>query len=85
MLGAELTCDSYLDRLKTEIDRVDQGGLQRWADLLYAAWEEGRFVYLIGNGGSGTTATHMCEDLGKSTPALRQSAPASAVTFGRLS
>ena len=67
MLGAELTCDRYLDRLKTEIDHIDQDGLQRWADLLYAAWEEGRFVYLIGNGGSGTTATHMCEDLGKST------------------
>lgn len=67
MLGAELTCDRYLDRLKTEIDHINQDGLQRWADLLYAAWEKGRFVYLIGNGGSGTTATHMCEDLGKST------------------
>ena len=67
MLGAHLACDSYLERLKTEIDQVDQAGMQRWADLLYEAWEKGRFVYLIGNGGSGTTATHMCEDLGKST------------------
>jgi D-sedoheptulose 7-phosphate isomerase len=45
--------------------------MQRWADHLYSAWESGSFVYIIGNGGSGTTASHMAEDLGKST--LRES------------
>ena len=32
---------------------------------------QGKFVYVFGNGGSGTTATHMSEDLGKSS--LRES------------
>jgi D-sedoheptulose 7-phosphate isomerase len=41
------------------------------ADLIYACWQNDRFVYIFGNGGSGTTATHMSEDLGKST--LRES------------
>jgi D-sedoheptulose 7-phosphate isomerase len=48
--------------------------LVRWADRVYEAWERDRFVFILGNGGSGTTASHMCEDLGKSTlpePALR--------------
>jgi len=31
------------------------------------AWRDDRFVYILGNGGSGTSATHMSEDLGKST------------------
>jgi len=67
MLGATLNTRDYLQRLHEELDRVDQGAMQRWADALYSAWDEGRFVYVFGNGGSGTTATHMVEDLGKST------------------
>lgn len=67
MLGATLNADSYLKRLDAELKRIDQTAMQRWADLIYDAWLNGRFVYIFGNGGSGTTATHMCEDLGKST------------------
>ena len=67
MLGATLNTRDYLKRLHEELDRVDQDAMQRWADAIYSAWDEGRFVYIFGNGGSGTTATHMVEDLGKST------------------
>ena len=66
MLGVTLDVDQYLQRLNEEIDRVDREAVQRWADLIYDAWENGRFVFFIGNGGSGTTASHMSEDLGKS-------------------
>ena len=71
MLGATLDSTDYLARLNTEIDRIDQDALQRWADWIYEAWENGNWVYIFGNGGSGTTASHMSEDLGKST--LRES------------
>lgn len=67
MLGATLSASEYLVRLQREIDLVDQAALRRWANLIYEAWESDRFVYIIGNGGSGTTASHMAEDLGKST------------------
>lgn len=67
MLGATLGTADYLSRLKQEIDRTDQAAMQRWSNQLYGAWESGRFVYVIGNGGSATTATHMSEDLGKSS------------------
>jgi D-sedoheptulose 7-phosphate isomerase len=66
MLGIELNADRYLERLRREIERVDQAALQNWADLLFCAWRDGRFVFIFGNGGSGTTASHMAEDLGKS-------------------
>ena len=67
MLGATLDSTQYLQRLQEEIAATDQQALQRWADLIYEAWEQEKFVFIFGNGGSGTTASHMAEDLGKST------------------
>ena len=67
MLGATLATNAYLERLNDELAKIDQAAMQRWADLVYQAWENERFVYIFGNGGSGTTASHMAEDLGKST------------------
>jgi len=71
MLGATLNVHEYVDRLHAELDRVDRAEIQSMADHLYEAWQNEKFVYIFGNGGSGTTATHMSEDLGKST--LRES------------
>lgn len=71
MLGATLDKSAYLQRLNEEIQRIDQTQLQQWADLTYNAWENGKFVFIFGNGGSGTTASHFAEDLGKSS--LRES------------
>jgi D-sedoheptulose 7-phosphate isomerase len=67
VLGATLDSAAYLRRLNDEIARIDQVALRRWADRVFQAWEESRFVFVIGNGGSGTTASHMAEDIGKST------------------
>ena len=67
MLGAALDIGPYVRRLQEEVARVDQAEIRRMADLIYQAWERERFVYIIGNGGSGANATHMSEDLGKST------------------
>jgi D-sedoheptulose 7-phosphate isomerase len=67
MLGAKLTVSDYLNRLHAELDRLDQAEMRQMADWIYEAWEQEKFVYIFGNGGSGTTATHMSEDLGKSS------------------
>jgi D-sedoheptulose 7-phosphate isomerase len=67
MLGAELDFQAYRQRLHEELDRVDSADLRTWSDLIFDRYRSGRFVYVIGNGGSGTTASHMAEDLGKST------------------
>jgi len=67
MLGASLNLPSYLDRLNREVSRLNHADIEKWADLVFDAWKNGRFVFIIGNGGSGTTASHMAEDLGKST------------------
>jgi D-sedoheptulose 7-phosphate isomerase len=67
MLGATLGIQQYLERLQTELTRVDPREIQTWADLVYDAWEREKFVFVFGNGGSATTATHIAEDLGKSS------------------
>jgi len=66
MLGIQLDLPHYLDRLQAELARLDQAAIRAWADLLFAAWQKGSSVFIFGNGGSGTTASHMAEDLGKS-------------------
>ena len=67
MLGVTLAAQEYLTRLESEIERIDPAQMEYLADLLYQAWEDGKSVFIFGNGGSGTTASHMSEDLGKST------------------
>ena len=67
MLGVALGIEAYVERLQKELARVDRSEIQAWADLVYDAWENERFIFVFGNGGSGTTATHICEDLGKSS------------------
>ncbi len=67
MLGATLDAAPYLSRCQSELGRIDITALRRWADLVYDTWERGAQLFIFGNGGSATTATHMCEDLGKST------------------
>jgi D-sedoheptulose 7-phosphate isomerase len=67
MLGATLNLPSYLERLNREVARLNHPDIQKGADLVFDAWKNDRFVFIIGNGGSGTTASHMAEDLGKST------------------
>jgi D-sedoheptulose 7-phosphate isomerase len=67
MLGATLAAPAYIKRLQAELARIDEASLRNWSDLIFDAWRRERFVFIFGNGGSGTTASHMAEDLGKST------------------
>ncbi|MDA7950804.1 MAG: SIS domain-containing protein [Pirellulaceae bacterium] len=67
MIGSRLTLDSYLGLLAESLQSIDKKAIEKWADLLYHAWENGKQVFIFGNGGSGTTASHMSEDLGKSS------------------
>ena len=47
--------------------RIDPAELKALADAVYECYEKGRFVFLCGNGGSGSNCSHFCEDLGKGT------------------
>jgi D-sedoheptulose 7-phosphate isomerase len=67
VLGAHVGPREYLKRVCNEIERLDERELQALADAIYQRYQKGRFVFIVGNGGSGANASHLCEDLGKST------------------
>ncbi len=65
MLGIDLEAQSYIERMQRELERVDISSVERWSDAVYRAWKQRQTVFVIGNGGSATTASHMMEDLAK--------------------
>src|SRR5436190_11694250 len=67
MLGTKLDARAFLDRVADELARIDPGEVKALADAIFRCYEERRFVFVIGNGGSGSSSSHFCEDLGKCT------------------
>jgi D-sedoheptulose 7-phosphate isomerase len=67
MLGWKLGARQFLQRVGEELLRVDVKHIEKLADLIYDCYQQGRFVFICGNGGSGANASHFCEDLGKGT------------------
>ncbi len=67
MLGVKLNPTQFLDRVGEELRKVDPAQVQALGDAIYARYESRGLVFVIGNGGSGSNASHFCEDLGKCT------------------
>src|SRR5437763_3631149 len=67
MLGTKLNARSFLERVGRELLQVDPLEVQALADAIWSAYQRRAFVFVIGNGGSGSNASHFCEDLGKCT------------------
>lgn len=67
MLGATLGVGPYLQRVNEAIAALDPEQIENLSSLIERAWRDGRFVFIIGNGGSGANASHLCEDLAKCT------------------
>jgi D-sedoheptulose 7-phosphate isomerase len=67
MLGIKLDAKSFLVRVAQEIGRIDPGQVKALADAMYDCYQNDRFIFLIGNGGSGSNASHFSEDVGKGT------------------
>lgn len=67
MIGSTMDAKSYLNFVQREMEKLDLSQINAMADAIYDRYQKGRFVFIIGNGGSGANASHFCEDLGKST------------------
>ena len=59
--------DTYLDRLRTAIDLLPRERMNELGDTLLRAYRNNMQVFLLGNGGSSSTASHMAADLAKNT------------------
>jgi D-sedoheptulose 7-phosphate isomerase len=58
---------SYFSQSEDVLRRLPYAEMEEAADRLYRAYEEGRKVFLFGNGGSASLASHFACDLGKGT------------------
>jgi D-sedoheptulose 7-phosphate isomerase len=67
MLGISLDPRAFLERIGQELQRIDPREVQLLADAIHTCYLHDRFVFVIGNGGSGSNASHFCEDIGKGT------------------
>ena len=57
----------YLYEVKRCLDSLDLEKLELAIDMLMEAYRNDRKVFILGNGGSASTASHMACDLGKGT------------------
>jgi D-sedoheptulose 7-phosphate isomerase len=58
---------SYFEEVKGTLDRLDPQPINQAIDVLHRARLDGRQVFIMGNGGSASTATHFVCDLAKNT------------------
>lgn len=58
---------TYLDRMARITREIPRSDIDRVIDILFDAWSRGGAVYVMGNGGSASTATHLACDLAKYT------------------
>src|SRR5436190_3055897 len=59
--------ERYFSELRQIADAISREDIDCVIEALFAAWREGRTVFLMGNGGSASTATHFACDLAKVT------------------
>ena len=67
MLGTQMPAGPFLKRMADELLRIDPAEVQALADVMHETYLAGRMIFVIGNGGSGSNASHFCEDIGKGT------------------
>lgn len=61
------TIEDYLTGIKQIADSVSREDIDGVIEDLFSVWQRGNCVYIIGNGGSASTATHFACDLNKVT------------------
>lgn len=57
----------YLADFEALCRRVETNEVEALIAAIERTYRNGRFIFIVGNGGSGANASHLCEDLGKGT------------------
>jgi D-sedoheptulose 7-phosphate isomerase len=58
---------NYIEDLKVVIDSLNFPEIDKFIDMVVDAYKNGKFVFVIGNGGSAANASHFAQDLAKGT------------------
>lgn len=65
MSETQKTIKNYLDLVKDTIAKLDSVQLEKAVDAFMRVYQEGKTMYVMGNGGSAATATHIAGDMVK--------------------
>ncbi|MCQ2739240.1 MAG: SIS domain-containing protein [bacterium] len=57
--------DCYFEKIKQTLDNIDRNELKDLAEILLSARDMGKHIYIMGNGGSASTASHFVCDFNK--------------------
>jgi len=57
----------YFNRYAEILGTIDTSRINVIIDVLFMSWKHGNHVFIVGNGGSASSASHMACDLGKNT------------------
>jgi len=67
MISVKNIVQDYFSELKTAVDAISLDDIQKIANVLLSAYKKDKTVFILGNGGAASTASHMSCDLGKGT------------------
>ncbi|GAB1483018.1 SIS domain-containing protein [Treponema sp.] len=60
-----LDIEAYLTKLKATLDKLSRTELDTFLNLFVDALENDKYIFIMGNGGSGATASHFAGDFNK--------------------
>jgi D-sedoheptulose 7-phosphate isomerase len=66
-LANGMSIDRYLNQMRRIASEISREATDTAIEILFDAWHNGNTVFVMGNGGSASTATHLACDLAKYT------------------
>lgn len=66
-INTKLVATNYLSQISQALNQINVEEIQKIANILLDAYNNDKTVFIMGNGGSASTASHMACDLGKGT------------------
>lgn len=67
MIKIDGFAENYFEELKSTIDKISLKDIETVKNILYSAYEKNKQIFVLGNGGSASLASHFACDLGKGT------------------
>ena len=57
----------YFSKLNEGLNNLDKDKIKKIVEVIYNAWDNEKQIFILGNGGSASTASHFACDIGKGT------------------
>lgn len=67
MVDIKSTASDYFSQLRSASEQISPDEFKNIVDVLYKAYKNNKTTFIIGNGGSAASASHIAIDLGKGT------------------